>query len=658
MTGPGCAIILNVDDYRPGLYARTRILRQAGFEVREASTGCEAVRLALGEQPDLVLLDVNLPDIDGFEVCRQIKANPRTASVLVLHLSATKIREGDRIRGLETGADGYLVEPIEPAELIANVHALLRMRRAEQAARAAAEEAERRRRETEVLAEVVRGLNASLDPDTVLGLVAAAARDLCRSDSAHVAIRDPATQDMALRYSVGEPPPPESGPRTMLDAPIRIGADVEGILSVVNAGSRPFRDREDDVLQRLADHAAIAIRNSRLFAGERAARAEAEAANRAKDEFLATVSHELRTPLAAMLGWVRLFRAAHLDEPRRARALESIERNARAQAQLIDDLLDVSRIISGQLRLETRPVELISVVTAALDAIRPAAEAKTIRLEPVLEPAAAWVSGDPDRLQQILTNLLSNAVKFTPTGGWVEVRLREEAGTVEIQVGDAGQGISPQFLPHVFDRFRQADQSLARAHGGLGLGLAIVRHLVELHGGTIHAESPGEGCGAIFTVRLPRLSDPPAEAPSATAASGPGEPGPPVRLDGMRVLLVEDDGDAREVLATILGEAGAAVIATTSAREALAALAGGPADVVISDIAMPHGDGYTLVREIRRLPADAGGRIPVLALSAFARSDDAARSLAAGFQAHLRKPVRPEELVTTIRRVVAAPPAG
>ncbi|MGH7263329.1 MAG: ATP-binding protein, partial [Candidatus Rokuibacteriota bacterium] len=517
----------------------------------------------------VVTTDVNLPDISGFEVCRRIKSDPGTASVLVLHLSATSVREGDRVRGLEFGADNYLIEPIHPDELIANVHALLRMRRAEQVARAAAEEAERRRREADVLTDLIRSINTTLALDGVLQQVARAAMLLCGSDGARIALRDAATGGMAVFYRLDadgrrpDAPPvviePGRGvggqvlatgrpfrtadyaadPRITKDyldgvrregvvaalaVPITLGPDLQGVLYVVNRTARPFTDRDEEVLQRLADHAAIAIRNSELFAREQAARAEAEAANRAKDEFLATVSHELRTPLMAMVGWVQLLRAAPLDEAMRARALETISRNARIQTQLVDDLLDVSRIISGKLRLEPRPVDLAAVVAAAVDAVRPAAHAKGIALDTAVDGQVGAVAGDADRLQQVVWNLLSNAVKFTPAGGRVTVILSRRDGEAEVRVADTGQGIDPAFLPYVFERFRQADTTSVRRHGGLGLGLAIVRHLVELHGGQVRVDSPGDGQGSTFSVPLPV----PRPKPGVTGHPGPAAPPAPV----------------------------------------------------------------------------------------------------------------------------------
>jgi PAS domain S-box-containing protein len=388
-----------------------------------------------------------------------------------------------------------------------------------------------------------------------------------------------------------------------------------------------------------------------LLARERRARAEAEAANRAKDEFLATLSHELRTPLNAILGWASILAAGKRDSATLARAAETIARNARAQAELIDDLLDVSRIITGRLRLDTRAVNLLPVIEAALDAVAPAAEAKRIRLEAVLDPEAGSVAGDPARLQQVVWNLLSNGVKFTPPGGRVEVRLERLDSQVEIRVSDSGEGIRPEFLPHVFDRFRQADSSTTRTHGGLGLGLAIVRHLVELHGGTVHADSAGEGQGSTFAVRLPvrsaapRLRD--AERRPA-AAAGEGTRPPAIGLTGLRVLVVDDDADARVLLSAALEDHGAQVTAVGSTAEAVSVLDRVEPHVLLADIAMPGEDGYALIRRVRTREAGRGRRLPAAALTAYAGAEDRERALAAGFDRHVRKPVEARELATIV----------
>jgi PAS domain S-box-containing protein len=387
---------------------------------------------------------------------------------------------------------------------------------------------------------------------------------------------------------------------------------------------------------------------------EQAARKQAEEASRMKDEFLATVSHELRTPLNAILGWAGILRRNSADANTTAQAVETIERNARAQTQLIEDLLDVSRIITGRMRLDVQPVEVPVVIQAAVDAIRPAADAKEIHLQVLLDPRAGPVSGDASRLQQIVWNLLSNAVKFTPKGGKVQVRLERINSHIEITVGDTGKGISSEFLPYVFDRFRQADSSFTRAHGGLGLGLAIVRQLVELHGGTVEAQSAGEGRGATFIVNLPvAISNDLAFYRAATfETQGQGFIPPPPdyasRLEGLRLLIIDDEPDARQLLVSILRECGAEAQATGSAAEGLEELARWKPDVLISDIEMPYEDGYSLITKVRALMNEDGGQIPAIALTAHVRDEDRLRALSSGFDAHVSKPMEPVELVTII----------
>ena len=387
------------------------------------------------------------------------------------------------------------------------------------------------------------------------------------------------------------------------------------------------------------------------------ARDDAEAANRAKDEFLAVVSHELRTPLTPILAWARMLRSGQLDPAASARAVESIERNIKAQAQLIGDLLDVSRIIAGKLRLDVRPIDIAPVVEAAVDSVRPTAEVKGVRLQAVIDPRAGLVSGDSDRLQQIVWNLLANAVKFTPKDGRVQLELRRVNSHVRIVVSDTGKGISPEFLPYVFDRFRQADSSTTRVHGGLGLGLAIVRHLVELHGGRAYAESAGVGLGASFSVELPlaavqRLPSAEFVHPTAEAERGvPFTPSP--ALAGLRLLVVDDDLDTLQILQAILSRCGAEVRLAASVPDALAALQGWRPDLLISDLGMPDEDGYTLLRKVRALDANQGGNIPAVALTAYARVEDRVRALAAGFQMHVAKPIEPAELVAVVANLAA-----
>ena len=391
-----------------------------------------------------------------------------------------------------------------------------------------------------------------------------------------------------------------------------------------------------------------------LLDAERAARTEAERAGRLKDDFLATLSHELRTPLNAIIGWSVMLRGASTDPTDLHEGMEAIERNARVQAQLVEDLLDVSRIIAGKLRLDVQHVELSPVVDASVAAVTPAAQAKNVRLQKVLDPRAAAVWGDPSRLQQVIWNLLSNAIKFTPKGGRVQISVARVNSHVELAVTDSGMGIKPEFLPHVFDRFRQADGSTTRKYGGLGLGLSIVRHLVELHGGTVEAHSGGDGTGATFVVKLPlKAMDQPAANASGgkPARAGIGDCPDSPSLAGLRVLAVDDEPDARHLVKRILEQCDVVVTTAASVAEAIAAVAAGRFDVIVSDVGMPEQDGFDLIRQVRALPADAGGRTPAVALTALARVEDRRRALLAGFQIHVPKPVDPAELLAVVASV-------
>jgi len=432
-----------------------------------------------------------------------------------------------------------------------------------------------------------------------------------------------------------------------------------------------FTERDEMVVAGLASQAAVAMDNARLYETAKRARAEAERAaaenerlyrqaeesSRLKDEFLATISHELRTPLSAILGWARMLRMGQLTQDDSGKALETIERNARAQAQLIDDLLDVSRIITGKLRMDVQPADPNTFIDAAIEAVRPAADAKGVRLQKIFDTGAVAVPGDPVRLQQVVWNLLSNAIKFTPRGGRVQIRSQRVNSHLEIVVTDTGQGISPDFLPHVFDRFRQADQKTSRQHGGMGLGLAIVRHLVELHGGTVRANSEGEGRGSTFTVMLPITPVYQTDHDGERVHPGARDLLPPVadpadRLDGLRILVVDDEADTRDLLKQGLEFCGAKVKCVRTAQEAVELLASSAPDILISDIGMPGVDGYDLIKEIRKLPPDRGGKIPAIALTAYTRTEDRLQSLRAGYDMHVPKPVELAELVAVAATVV------
>jgi signal transduction histidine kinase/DNA-binding response OmpR family regulator len=407
-----------------------------------------------------------------------------------------------------------------------------------------------------------------------------------------------------------------------------------------------------ELQQEITERKQVEEHRAQLLVREQAARAEAEQANRTKDEFLATLSHELRTPLSAILGWSHLVRTGKLDEPQMSRAFETIERNARSQSQLIDDLLDVSRIITGKLQIERRPVDLCTVIDAAVEALRPAFETKGIRFETVLDPEGCVVPGDANRLQQIFWNLLSNAIKFTPEKGQVRVEVKRLDAGVRVSVTDSGIGIAPEFLPYIFDRFRQADGSTTRVHGGLGLGLSIVKHLVQLHEGGVEVTSKGKDQGSTFTVTLPLAPAGFSRTPGDAAAVESENEELPASfselLDGLRILVVDDEADSRDLVTAILTRCGGEVKCCESAAEALKTFRDWKPDLLVSDIGMPNEDGYTLIKKLRKLKSKLAREIPAIALTAYATDDDRKRTLSAGFHLHVAKPIEPQALVLSI----------
>jgi signal transduction histidine kinase/ActR/RegA family two-component response regulator len=550
-------------------------------------------------------------------------------------------------------------------------------------------QSETRQRVAEALAEVGRFLGQALDPDVVGQRMTDSVRSLLGLRTAVFYRVDSQSLDMVVAAFSGDAPGFERGfsvpsgqgtigvaarerravftPDVLADARITLGSELRArverapfrsvlavpllvhdrVIGVLALGDAPERHYSaDDMLlvRGFVDQSGLALENAHLFA-------EAQEANRAKDEFLATLSHELRTPLTAMLGWVRMLQGGRLDDATAARALQVIDRNTKLQAQLIDDLLDVSRIITGKLRLDVRPVDLLAVIDGAIDAVGQGAEGKSIVVRRELDPSVGPVWGDAHRLQQVVWNLLSNAIKFTPAEGTVTVRLQRVGSHACIDVTDTGKGIDPGFLPLMFERFRQADSTSTRVHGGLGVGLAIVRHLVELHHGTVSAQSAGPGRGATFTVRLPLIGGRvPAEDDTVRAARQTSVERFP-ELTGVRVLVVDDEADARDLLTAVLEQCGAEVTPVGSAAEALDALDRVRPHVLISDISMPDVDGYTLIRKIRALGLDRGGRVPAIALTAYARAEDRERALAVGFQMHVAKPVEPADLVDVVSRL-------
>jgi PAS domain S-box-containing protein len=493
------SLILVVDDNDPLRYAVCRTLRKHGFEVIEAATGDEALTLCGTSRPDLVILDVNLPDIHGFDVARRLKSGETTRNIPILQLSASSVRPEDRIGGLTAGADAFLVEPVEPGELVANIRALLRMRDAESTLQ----------RTTAMLSAVVDSSPLAIvgfDQDRLIRTWNPAAERLFGFDAQDMLSKSldalatpflPHHVDILDRVGRGEPIAPieyeyQRQDGTIIDiamfmAPLERTSPAGYVAIFENISSRKQFERERaEFLQR-----------------EREARKEAEAANRMKDEFLATLSHELRTPLNAVLGWITMLQQDVLDDEKRARALEIIERNARGQQELINDILQVAQIIRGQLRLDMELMNLPAAVEVAVESVRPTAAAKRQTIDVVVPEEPVFISADPARVQQILWNLLSNAVKYTPRGGHVEVSVTPRSEEIEVTVRDNGIGISPDILPHIFERFRQAENGPTREYGGLGLGLAIVRHLTEMHGGTVRASSEGLGHGSAFTITVP-----------------------------------------------------------------------------------------------------------------------------------------------------------
>jgi signal transduction histidine kinase len=556
--------ILVVDDRDENLLALEAVLSDPGYRIVRARSGREALREVLDQDFALILLDVVMPGVDGYETAVLIRERPRSRQTPIIFLTANDWGVQHVFRGYTVGAVDYLVKPVAPDVLRSKVAVFVELFNKQEALREAQEQLESK------IAERTREL---------------------------------ASANIALSAEIEE----------------RVKIEQERV---------------------------------NLLLREQSARLEAEAANRLKDEFLATLSHELRTPLNAIMGWAHVLNQSTGDRATVQRAAAVIRQNAVSQAQLIEDILDVSRIVGGKLVLDTKPLQMRSVIEDAIDALAPAAAAKTIRVERLLG-ADVQVVGDRDRLQQVVWNLVSNALKFTPKGGRIEVELRDEADDATVRVTDSGIGIAADFLPFVFDRFRQADSSMSRRHSGLGLGMAIVRHLVELHGGTVSAESDGEGRGATFKLRLPKRMD-----TTPIADTLPERPEPKSEtlaefehLHGVHVLIVEDDADSRNVLALLLQRLGAMVEAVPSAREAVDRVSSRRPDVLVSDIGMPEEDGYSLIRRLRQLPGDIGNRLPAIALTAYARKQDAEAALGAGFDYHLPKPVAPAELVRAIKRV-------
>jgi hypothetical protein len=625
--------ILAVDDNPAALYATSRVLRSAGFDVIEATTGAQA--LAKAPRADLIVLDVNLPDIDGFEVCRRLRARPDTAQIPLLHLSATFTHASDFELGAEAGADSYLTRPVEAPVLIATVRTLLFAKHADT---------------------LRRGLDAKLRAVFELAPVGIAMLD---EQFGYTAV-NPAYCKMTgysaaellgqgLAFSLAKPyealeigMAPEAAEAARRPRHIQFmrkdGAIAE--LEWEMTQEQVSRARilvATDITQRLKSDEA----RENLLTSERAARAEAERSNRLKDEFLATLSHELRNPLHAIVGWATILsKIPNLPEAV-ARGIQSIERNSKVQARMIADILDYAGITFGKIRSVPENIDPYPVVRAAVEVVSTTALAGDVRIQSSFEEAPLRIDADPARLQQIVINLLTNALKFSNKGGVVQLSAGHAGDCFRVVVSDQGQGIEPQFLPRIFERFSQQDATTTKAHGGLGLGLAIVKQLVEIHGGSIAAASEGKGKGATFTVLLP-ISD------SKNQLDVSDTHLPRLRdFSTISVLIVDDDADARALTARVLSDVGATVIEADSADSGLASVTRVRPSILISDIGMANLDGYQLLRELRDAGYDQDS-MPAIALTAFSRMEDRAQALAAGFQAHLVKPLDPQMLISAV----------
>ncbi|MEH1909459.1 hybrid sensor histidine kinase/response regulator [Nostoc sp.] len=637
--------ILLVDD-NADMREYVKRLLSRDYVVETATDGMAALEVIADHLPDLVLTDVMMPHLDGFSLLSALRSNNRTCEIPIILLSA-RAGEEAKVEGLEAGADDYLIKPFSARELLARVEATLKLA---QLRRNAMQQEQTLRLEAQT---------AKQNVDTILSSINDGFYVLDRNwrytyvnDRLCEIIR--MEREKILNLSIWDLFADTIGTEIYIQFQRAFSEQkqiqFEYLYVTWNRWYEhrvyPSPDGLTVFAADITDRKQGELEREQLLERERVAREQAEAANRIKDEFLAVLSHELRTPLNPILGWSKLLQKVKLDEARTKQALTTIERNALLQAELIEDLLDVSRILQGKLSLTSSPISLASTIRAALETVQLAAEAKFIRIESNLDAEIGLVLGDSTRLQQVIWNLLSNAVKFTPASGRVEVRLQQVDNQAQITVSDTGKGISPHFLPYVFDYFCQADGATTRKFGGLGLGLAIVRHLVELHGGTIQASSQGEGMGATFTLKFPLMPNQPIVNQDSQLSE------PSLSLHGIQILVVDDDTDTRDFVAFLLEQVGARVITAASALEALEVLTQSKPNVLLSDIGLPEMDGYMLMRQIRALLPQDGGQIPAIALTSYAGEIDEKRALKVGFQRHISKPVDPDNLVKAIVNLI------
>ncbi|HEY9851269.1 MAG TPA: response regulator [Leptolyngbyaceae cyanobacterium] len=703
--------VLMVDDHPENLLALEAVLNSLGQNLVRANSGEEALRCLLNQDFAVILLDVQMPGMDGFETANLIRQRERSRHTPIIFLTAFSRSEQFVFKGYSLGAVDYLLKPIDAEILKSKVSVFIDLCQKNQEVKKQADELAAINAELRETEERFRCLSAC----SPVGIFLTNTKGNCTYTNpryqAITGINLPETLGDGWKNCIYPEDREEVlkkwhnyvqkgreysqefrifvksnlGDKTEVNSsnPSLIPSE-ERIIRWVHLRSSPMLSdlgkligyvgtMEDITERKQAEEARAAMLREQI------ARQQAEAANRMKDEFLATLSHELRTPLNSILGWARLLRTRSFNQETADRALETIERNAKLQAQLIEDILDVSRIVRGKLRLNLCPVNLVSILQSAIDSVCHQAENKNIQIQTIVDPDVSLISGDPNRLQQVIWNLVSNAIKFTPEGGKIEVKLEQADPYVKIKVSDTGIGISKDFLPYVFDRFRQADGKTTRSYGGLGLGLAIVHHLVQLHGGIVQADSAGEGKGATFTVQLPlsrQVGEEESKKLGEQGSSGVETPGSEVLpenlysnrattiqhkclhpapgccssahiLNGLRVLVVDDDPDVREFVAVVLEDGGAKVTAVASASEALKTIKKWQPDVLVSDIGMPEEDGYAFIRKVRN--SERKGRfLPAAALTAYIREEDRTKALEAGFQIHLSKPIDSRTLVNAI----------
>jgi len=741
--------ILLVDDRPENLLVMQSILANEGHNLVSVSSGREALKYLLAEDVGLILLDVQMPGLNGFELAELIREREKTQHTPIIFISATSVDEAYVFKGYSLGAVDYLTKPVSPEIVKSKVNFFARLfqqnqeiKRQSELLAAANEQLDAMNLELELRVQrrtaELKSSNSKLEKQIAarkqsearLAIEHSITRTLARAESLEAAagqilksfcahldaafaaiwtLDEPGSSLVCLEALPGEDKAElraivdesrghsyakaigvpgqvwgENGPvwldgeyrgqkypraelataagiRTAVGFPIIIGDEFYGVIEIF--AKEPLKDKQSLINMFFAIGSEVGqfvrrrrIENEResLLLREKALRQQAEKANRMKDEFLATVSHELRTPLNSILGWGQILNAGGLNEAEQKNALDAIFRNAKSQSQLIDDLLDTSRLISGNVHLDLSPTEITPLIEAAIEVARPAAVAKKIEISYEFRTDITTITCDSQRLQQMVWNLLTNAVKFTPSGGSIEIIYERVDTGVEIIVKDTGNGIAPEFLPHVFDRFRQADSSSTRTHDGLGLGLAIVRHLAELHGGSVSVASDGIGTGSTFTIALPVTLTAGSSEPVAEHKSNGTKPdgGPVKKLDGIRVLIVDDDADAAGMLQFALGAAGAEVRTSSSVPDAFISLAEWLPDVLLADINMPGEDGYSLIRHLRSREPGNGANIPAIALTAMARPEDSERALSSGFQLHIAKPVDIEDLSGAVRSLV------